>query len=192
MAVPTAYAQPIAPVPASMAQEKQDPRIAAYYKRFPQMVPAADVDAASVEARFRAGKTVPLAEALGYAAQLPSEQRTNEQSTGCYCLKTGGACCCPVGLPVGVSCNTLCGESCLYTPTLSPTFPCTFGVCEGCYHDTLPAFKGGPLPKPPGAWISGDKGEGRLAIVDGERGTHACYLYPNMVEQPCVVCYRLF
>merc|ERR1712216_411117 len=78
MAVPTAYAQPIAPVPASMAQEKQDPRIAAYHTKFPQMVPAADVDAASVEARFRAGKTVPLAEALGYAAQLPSEQRTNE------------------------------------------------------------------------------------------------------------------
>ena len=172
-----------------MAQEKQDPRIAAYYKKFPQMVPAADVDAASVEARFRAGKTVPLAEALGYAAQLPSEQRANDRSTGCYCLKSGGACGCPVGLPVGLSCNMLCcDESCLYTPTLSPSFPFTFGVCEGCYSDG----KGKGLPKPPGAWITGDNSEGRLAIVDGERRTHACYLYPHCVEQPCVVCYYLF
>ena len=115
MAAPKAHAQPIAPVPASMAQGEQATRIAAYYQKFPQMVPAADVDAASVEARFRAGKTVPLAEALGYAAQLPSEQRANDKSTGCYCLKSGGACGCPVGLPVGLSCNFLCcGDSFLY------------------------------------------------------------------------------
>ena len=172
-----------------MAQGRQeDPRIAAYYKKNPQMVPAADVDAASVEARFRAGKTVPLAEALGYAAQLPSEQRANDKSTGCYCLKSGGACGCPVGLPVGLSCNMLCGESCLYAPTLSPSCPFTCGVCEGCFHDG----RGGPISKPPGAWISGDKGEARLAIVDGERQTHAYYAYPHCVEQPCVVCYRLF
>ena len=81
---------PLAPVPASMAERE----LAASYKKFPQMVPAADVNAASVEARFRAGKTVPLAEALGYAAQLPSEQRANDISTGCYCLKFGGACGC--------------------------------------------------------------------------------------------------
>ena len=192
MAAPTAKAQPIddrrqaplAPVPASMAQGE----LAAYYNKFPQMVPAADVNAASVEARFRAGKTVPLAEALGYAAQLPSEQRANDKFTGCYCLKLGGACCCPVGLPVGLSFNILCcDDSCLYAPTLSPSCPFTCGVCEGCFN----ASKLG-LPITPGAWISGDKGEARLAIVDGERQTHACYSYPYFVEQPCVVCYRLF
>ena len=184
MAVPTAYAQPIAPVPEKMAQEQQ--AMAAFHSKF---VPAADVDAASVEARFRAGKTVPLAEALGYAAQRPSEQRESDKSTGCYCVKFGGACGCPVGLPVGLSFNILCcGESCLFTPTLSPCTlvpPCLVCACgfnNGC----------GKLPKPPGAWISGDRNEGRLAIVDGERRTHACYAHPYYVEQPGVVCYRLF
>ena len=177
-----------APVPEKMA---------AYHSKYPAMTPAADVDAASVEARFRAGKTVPLAEALGYAAQLPSEQRANDKSTGCYCMKSGGACGCPVGLPVGLSFNILCcGDSCLYTPLLSPCLgPILYvGVCAFCFNANAGAHSLGiqRLPKPPGAWVSGDRGEARLATVDGERQTLAHYAYPYCVDQPCVVCYRLF